>query len=96
MHEILRSIPCHAFILDLAAPPGGRREPFVRADAAAMPFPIRTLDAVVCSRSLEHFENLDHALSEIGRVVKKLKRLLNRIGKKLPATKASLGIIAKL
>ena len=44
---------------------------FVRADAARLPFPAAAFDAVVCNHTLEHFEDLDSALKEIGRVVKR-------------------------
>jgi SAM-dependent methyltransferase/DNA-directed RNA polymerase subunit RPC12/RpoP len=43
----------------------------VQADAAALPFPPAAFDAVVASHSLEHFADLDGALAEIGRVVKR-------------------------
>jgi SAM-dependent methyltransferase/DNA-directed RNA polymerase subunit RPC12/RpoP len=43
----------------------------VQADAARLPFRPETFDAVVSNHSLEHFEDLDAALAEIGRVVKR-------------------------
>jgi SAM-dependent methyltransferase len=42
----------------------------VRADAARLPFPRAVFDAVISNHSLEHFEDLGRALSEIGRVLK--------------------------
>jgi SAM-dependent methyltransferase len=42
---------------------------FVQADAARLPFADGTFAAVVSNHSLEHFENLAGALSEIGRVI---------------------------
>lgn len=44
---------------------------FVLADAAALPFRAGLFDAVISNHSLEHFQDLDGALHEIGRVVKK-------------------------
>lgn len=44
---------------------------FVQADAAALPFPRDTFDAVVCNHGLEHFENPGRAMQEMGRVVKR-------------------------
>lgn len=44
---------------------------FLQADAAHLPFRDRVFDAVICNHSLEHFEQLEDALSEIGRVIKK-------------------------
>ena len=41
----------------------------VQADAAHLPFPSHCFDAVVSNHSLEHFADLDRALSEIGRVL---------------------------
>ncbi|HWR52644.1 MAG TPA: class I SAM-dependent methyltransferase [Bryobacteraceae bacterium] len=48
----------------------GRFVNFVQADAAALPFPAHSFDAVIANHSLEHFAELDRALAEIGRVVK--------------------------
>jgi SAM-dependent methyltransferase len=42
---------------------------FVQADAARLPFPDRTFAAVIANHSLEHFGDLNGALSEIGRVI---------------------------
>ena len=47
----------------------GSHELFVRGDAAALPFRDRTFTAIVANHSLEHFENLNGALREIGRVI---------------------------
>jgi len=43
---------------------------FVQADAAKLPFPTNSFEAVISNHSLEHFENLAECLAEIGRVVK--------------------------
>lgn len=43
---------------------------FVQADAAALPFASKIFDAAICNHSLEHFERLDAALQELGRVIK--------------------------
>jgi SAM-dependent methyltransferase len=42
----------------------------VAGDAAELPFASRSFDAVISNHSLEHFERLDEALGEIGRVLK--------------------------
>lgn len=42
----------------------------IQADSARLPFREKCFDAIVCNHSLEHFENLTDALSEIGRVIK--------------------------
>ena len=47
-------------------PPAG----FLQADGARLPFAARTFDLVVSNHSLEHFDDLDGALREIGRVIK--------------------------
>jgi SAM-dependent methyltransferase len=44
---------------------------FVQADASALPFANDVFDAVISNHSLEHFAELDRALAEIGRVVKR-------------------------
>lgn len=43
---------------------------FALADAAKLPFPAASFEAVISNHSLEHFENLAECLAEIGRVVK--------------------------
>lgn len=48
----------------------GAGDNFVQSDAARLPFLDHCFDAVVSNHSLEHFENLRHALEEIGRVAK--------------------------
>ena len=63
--------PATTIQLDLDTAAGGRAGAFVQADAAAMPFQAETFAAVICGHSLEHFERLDEALSEIGRVLTK-------------------------
>ena len=51
---------------------GDRELPnFVQSDAAHLPFPADSFDAVISNHSLEHFENLAECLAEIGRVVKR-------------------------
>jgi SAM-dependent methyltransferase len=42
---------------------------FVQADAARLPFADGTFSAVISNHSLEHFDDLAGALSEIGRVI---------------------------
>jgi SAM-dependent methyltransferase len=42
---------------------------FVQADAAKLPFGDRTFAAVISNHSLEHFDDLGGALSEIGRMI---------------------------
>ena len=43
---------------------------FAQADAAKLPFPADSFEAVISNHSLEHFENLQECLAEIGRIVK--------------------------
>lgn len=43
---------------------------FAQADAARLPFPDRSFDAVISNHSLEHFHDLGGSLSEIGRILK--------------------------
>jgi SAM-dependent methyltransferase len=43
---------------------------FVQADAAHLPFHDGSFEAIIANHSLEHFENLDAALKELGRVAK--------------------------
>jgi hypothetical protein len=57
--------------VDLEAPPPGIWEGFVRADAARLPFPDRSFDAVIANHSLEHIRGLREALAEIGRVLRR-------------------------
>ncbi len=42
----------------------------VQADAAKLPFRAASFDAIISNHSLEHFDNLNGALEEIGRVAK--------------------------
>jgi SAM-dependent methyltransferase len=56
--------------LDLETPEHGAPEGFVRADAARLPFPDHSFDAIVANHSLEHIDRLPEALQEIGRVVR--------------------------
>ncbi len=44
---------------------------FVEADASALPFAAQTFHAVIANHSLEHFDNLSGAISEIGRVLRR-------------------------
>jgi SAM-dependent methyltransferase len=41
------------------------------ADAARLPFPAQSIDLTISNHSLEHIENLEDCLLEIGRVIKK-------------------------
>lgn len=43
---------------------------FVQADASKLPFSSHVFDTVIANHSLEHFERLDDALQELGRVTK--------------------------
>ncbi|MBZ5582607.1 MAG: class I SAM-dependent methyltransferase [Acidobacteriia bacterium] len=43
---------------------------YVAADAARLPFASASFDAVIANHSLEHFEDLEAALREVGRIVK--------------------------
>ena len=49
--------------------PSGPCQGFVLADAARLPFPDGSFDAVIANHSLEHISGLPAALQEIGRVV---------------------------
>jgi len=49
--------------------PRGRDAMFVRGDAASLPFANGAFAAIVSNHSLEHFDDLDGALREIGRVI---------------------------
>jgi SAM-dependent methyltransferase len=61
--------PFIAIRADLDYPPTSA-ENFAQADAASLPFPDHTFDALISNHSLEHFHDLSGALSEIGRVLK--------------------------
>jgi SAM-dependent methyltransferase len=54
---------------DQDVPPGINGEMFVQGDAANLPFPDRTFAAIISNHSLEHFNDLEGSLREIGRVV---------------------------
>ena len=56
--------------LDLETPARGSPDGFVQADAARLPFPDASFDAVIANHSLEHIHHLGAALREIGRVVR--------------------------
>jgi SAM-dependent methyltransferase len=56
--------------LDLEVPAGGAVDGFIQADAARLPFPDRSFDAVIASHSLEHVQQLPIVIEEIGRVVR--------------------------
>ncbi len=43
---------------------------FLLADAARLPFPSHSIDAVISNHSLEHIANLDAAAAEITRVLR--------------------------
>jgi SAM-dependent methyltransferase len=49
----------------------GTARNFVQADAAFLPFRNSSFAAIVSNHSLEHFDDLDNALREIGRVIRK-------------------------
>jgi ubiquinone/menaquinone biosynthesis C-methylase UbiE len=50
---------------------GNGRPHFVQADAAQLPFRDGTFHAVVANHCLEHVENLDYALREVGRIIRR-------------------------
>jgi SAM-dependent methyltransferase len=62
--------PLRTIRLDLEAPAGAVSGDSVQADAAFLPFAGASFDAIVSNHSLEHFERLEAALGELGRVVK--------------------------
>jgi SAM-dependent methyltransferase len=62
--------PVRTVRLDLEVPDRGRSGDFVQADAASLPFPDASFDAIISNHSLEHFERVAVALEELGRVVK--------------------------
>jgi SAM-dependent methyltransferase len=55
--------------LDIEGAPAGASRNVVQADAARLPFRDRAFHAVIANHSLEHFDNLDACLREIGRVL---------------------------
>jgi len=50
--------------------PGRRDGAFVRGDAALLPFAGASFAAVIANHSLEHFDDLEAVLREIGRVIR--------------------------
>jgi SAM-dependent methyltransferase len=62
--------PVRVVRVDLEIPGGGSHAAFVQADASSLPFPNASFDAVIANHSLEHFERLEPALQELGRVVR--------------------------
>lgn len=84
MDEILRHLSAGARVLDLGSQRGSFARPAgvttvrldregapdVLADAAQLPFRDGSFDAVIANHSLEHFDQLDAAIGEIGRVIK--------------------------
>src|SRR6266487_3248297 len=56
--------------VDLQAPDQGKCDGFVQADAARLPFADRCFDAVIANHSLEHIDDLNGTLAEIGRVIR--------------------------
>ena len=69
------SFPAHAYphlvVVRVDLKPKESQAPSVQADAARLPFPSRTFDAVILNHTLEHFVRLKRALQEIGRVVRR-------------------------
>jgi SAM-dependent methyltransferase len=55
--------------LDIEGAPGGASRNVVQADAARLPFRDGAFHAVIANHSLEHFDDLDACLREIGRVI---------------------------
>jgi SAM-dependent methyltransferase len=64
--------PCSVLRVDLEIPPTPTPPNVfrVQADAAMLPIRSEAVDLVICNHSLEHIENLEHCLREIGRVLK--------------------------
>jgi SAM-dependent methyltransferase len=56
--------------VDLSPPPPTDAAQVVRADAAQLPFRDHRFAAVIANHSFEHFEQLDDALSAVGRVLR--------------------------
>lgn len=61
--------PFQVFRIDLEACASSLRN-FLIADAARLPFPDATFDAIIANHSLEHFAELAEALKEIRRVIR--------------------------
>ncbi len=73
MHEILRSLPPSVIVLDLGCDQRsfdstGTQARVVRLDREIQ-FPDQTFAAIISNHSLEHFDDLNGALREIGRAV---------------------------
>lgn len=64
------SLKAKTIRVDLRAPAPSERTSPIRADAARLPFRDHCFAAVVANHSLEHFEHLDDALGEAGRVLR--------------------------
>jgi SAM-dependent methyltransferase len=62
--------PLRIVRLDLDAHHQNTPGDFVQADAAHLPFSSHVFDAVIANHSLEHFERLEDAFKELGRIVK--------------------------
>lgn len=69
------SYPLVVIALDVERPAGPVPRCFVEADAARLPFENAIFDAVISNHSLEHIANLDAALKEIGRILKRPGKL---------------------
>ncbi len=63
--------PLRIVRLDLDTHHQATMSDFVQADAASLPFSSHLFDAVIANHSLEHFERLDDAFRELGRVAKR-------------------------
>ena len=57
--------------LDRVFPSNSRDRGFVQADASRLPFRAGCFDAVIGNHCLEHFDDADQAIREIGRVIKR-------------------------
>lgn len=64
-------VPATTIRMDLTPPAPSGAAHAVRADAARLPFRGHCFAAVVANHSFEHFEQLDDALSEVGRVLRR-------------------------
>ncbi|MBK9181336.1 MAG: class I SAM-dependent methyltransferase [Acidimicrobiales bacterium] len=73
-HRVIGIDPTWAQVGEAARRGGGPA--YARAGAAALPFPGATFDAVVACLVFEHVDDVDQALSEVGRVLRPGGRFL--------------------
>jgi SAM-dependent methyltransferase len=70
-----QSFPLIVIALDADIPAHARPRHFVQADAALLPFAAKSFDAIISNHSLEHIADLDPALQEISRVLRRPGKL---------------------